>query len=362
MKKLGFLILGIVYLTYFAAAASIGVTPGYINYGDVEPGESIDVQFYVTTSEIDQEFEVKPEYEKSLKYALGQNAVIDMRNVSEQDIDSWIESEQETYTIDPSSSETYQLPDGTSVNAEGVISLTVDVPPNTEPGYRIGTVQINPNFQDERSGASARLVAETVPGFAFRVPGSVDRSIELADTRAVRVAENRVQIINQLRNTGTVTTTLTGGEIDVLNDRNQKVGSISVKSATLAPGEFAEIDALWVKDDLEGGQYSLEGQGDYRTGEMYISGDFAITDTIRERQSIDEPSAETTESEDKAPLTLILIVSLLLGTVFYLLDLELTWVIMLTGGMAVSLYILLSSVPTYLFLIPLISIGIMLYI
>jgi len=349
-------------LTGLGSAASIGVTPGYIDYGEVEPGDSIDIEFYITTSEINQEFEVEPEYRNSLKYALGDDAIINMRNVSEQDIGSWIDSDQETFSIDPSTSETYQLPDGTSVNAEGVISLTVSVPPNTEPGYRMGTVQINPSFPSEQTGASARLVAQTVPGFAFRVPGSVDRSIELADARAVRIADNRVQIINQIRNTGTVTTMLTGGQVDILNDQNQRVGRINVNSATLQPGEFAEIDALWVRDDLEGGEYSLEGQGDYRTGEMYISGDFVITDTIREKQSIDEPSAQTSESEDEVPITLILIITLLVGTVLYLLDIQMTWIIMLTGGMAVFLYILLSSMSTYLLLIPLISIIVMLYI
>jgi hypothetical protein len=362
MRKLGILILLTLYLIYLSAGVSIGVTPGYVNYGEVEPGESINIEFYVTTSDIDQEFEVEPEYEKSLKYALGENAVIDMRNVSEQNIESWIEPEQETYNIDPNTSETYQLPDGTSVEAEGEISFTVYVPTNTEPGYRIGTIQLNPNFQNEREETSARLVTQTVPGFAFRVPGSVDRSIELADTRAVRVAEDRVQIIKQLRNTGTVTTTLTGGQTDILNERGQTVGTINVKSATLAPGEFAEIDALWAEDDLEGGQYSLEGQGDYKTGEMYISGDFAITDTISERQSIDEPSGGTGEAEDEVPVILILIISLLLGTVLYLLDAEITWTIILTGGMTVSLFIILGSVPVYFFLIPIISIGVMLYI
>ncbi len=362
MRKLILSILLIVLMTGFSSAASIGVTPGYIDYGEVEPGDSIDIEFYITTSQIDGEFTVDPEYRSSLRNALGENAVIDMRNVSEQNIESWIEFDQESFSIDPSTSETYQLPDGTSVNAEGVISFTVDVPPNTEPGYRLGALEINPDIGGEGSGSGARLVAQTVPSFAFRVPGSVDRNIELTGTQAVRIGESRVQIINQLRNTGTVTTTLTGGEVSILDSEGQRVGQISVNSAKLAPGEYAEIDDVWVKEDLEGGEYSLEGQGDYRTGEMYISADFVITDTISERQSIDEPSAETTESEEDTPITLIVILSLLAGTLLYLLDVKFTWTVIITGVTGVGLYIVLSSVPTYLLLIPAITIAVMLYL
>lgn len=361
MKKVVLLALVIVFFAGFSLAASIGVTPGYVDYGEVEPGDSIEVELYITTSEIDEEFEVEPEYKSSLKYALGENAVIDMRNVSEQNIESWIEFDQDTFNIDPSTSDTYQLPEGTSVSAEGVIRFTVSIPPNTEPGYRIGTIQINPSLSGERSGAGAKLIAQTVPGFAFRVPGSVNRDIELAGIQGVRIGENRVQIINQLRNTGTVTTTLTGGEADILDSEGRRVGQISVNSAKLSPGEYAEVDDLWVREDLEGGEYSVEGQGDYRTGETYISGDFVITDTIRERQSIQEPSTAT-EPEKDTPLTLIIILSLLLGTLLYLFDVRFSWTFIMTVVTAVGLYISLSSVPTYLLLIPVFTIAVMLYV
>lgn len=363
MKKLFYLFLATAFFASMASAASIGVTPGYMDQGEVEPGNTVEFEYYITASDIEQEFEVEPNYQKSLRYALGENAIIDMREVSEQDISPWIEFEQDTFTIDPTTSETYELSDGTSVNANGVVRFEVNVPPNAEPGYKIGTLELNPSIVGEGgSGAGARLVAQTVPGFAFRVSGSVERRIELAGINAVRVGENQVQIIEQLRNTGTVTNTLVKGKADILNSENQKVGTINLDSATLRPGEYAETSQLWTYEGLQGGRYTIEGQGDYRTGEMYVSGDFVITDSIEERRSIDEPSGGEVQESESAPLMLIVIVSLLVATLLYLMDIGLTWIIMLAGGTGIALFILLGPASNTLVLIPLISIGIMMYI
>jgi len=362
MKKLLCIALLVVFITSLANAASIGVTPGYINYGEVGEGETVEVDFYITTSDIDQEFEVEPEYRQTLRYATGENPAINMRNVSEQDISSWVGFEQKTFSINPNTSETYSLPDGTSVTAEGLISFEINVPPNVEPGYKLGTIQVNPSISGEGSGAGARLIAQTVPGFAFRVPGTVNRNIELTDLDGVRVGQNQVQIIERLRNTGTVTTTFVEGRVDITNSQGEKIGVLDLRSATLAPGESAEIDQLWTYEGLEGGQYSVEGKGDYRTGEMYVSENFAITDNIRERQSIDEPSGDQTGEPESAPLTMIIILSVLLATLLYMIDIQFNWIILLTGGLAVALYVLLGSASNLLVLIPLISLGIMLYI
>lgn len=361
MRKLILVTFLIVFIASLANANSIGVTPGYIDYGEISEGETVEADFYITTSDIDQDFEVEPEYRQSLRYAMGENPAIDMRNVSEQDISSWIEFEQETININPNTSETYNLPDGTAVTAEGVISFEVDVPPNAEPGYKLGTIEVNPSIGGEGSGAGAQLIAQTVPSFAFKVPGSVNRNIELTELNAVRVGENQAQLIERLRNTGTVTTTFVEGRADITNSQGERVGVLDLRSATLAPGESAEIDQLWTYEDLEGGQYTIEGQGDYRTGEVYISGDFVITDNIQQRQSIDEPSESQTEDSGNTPITMIAILTVLLATLLYILDVSSYWIIMLSGGFAVALYVILSTASNLLVLIPLLSIAVIFY-
>lgn len=361
MKKLVRLLVICTLFIPFTSAISVGVSPGFIDLGEVDPGSTQEIDFYITTNS-EEPFDVKPKYDLTTTYASGDGSDIPMRNVSEQNISSWIEFSQETYNIDPSTEQTYDLPDGSSVSAEGVITMNINIPSNVEPGYRMGQIELEPGISGEGNEAGARVLAQTVPGFAFRLPGNVERNIEFSDLQAVRVGQQQVQIIGQFRNRGTVTTNFRGGEVEVRDSQNRLLDNIYFGSANLEPGEFAEIDTTWISDEIDGGEYSIEGKGDYRTGETYISGEFAITDTIQERQNVDEPSGGVAEeAESEAPLVMIIIISILLGTILYILDIELTWIGILTGGLMISLYILLGPVSNVMVLIPLISLAVILY-
>lgn len=361
MEKLTKLLFVLVLLAPFSSAVSVGASPGFIDIGEVEPGTTQEIDFYITTNS-EESFQVSPSYQFSSMYAVGENSPISMQNVSEQDISTWIDFTQDTYTIDPTNEQAYELPDGSTVNAEGRVTMEVSIPPNAEPGYRTGEVNLQTSIAGSGGGAGARVLAQTVPGFAFRVPGSVSRDIDMDNLQAIRVGENRVQVIAQLRNKGTVTTKFRGGSAEIRNSDGSRVGSISFGEATLEPGEYAEVDTTWISNNI-GGEYSVEGTGDYRTGETYISGNFVVTDTIQERKSVDEPSGgEAEEQESGAPIVMIVILSLLLATLLYLIDVSFTWIIMLAGSTAVALYILLGPVSNTLVLIPLVSMAIMMYI
>lgn len=361
MSSLHKFLLLVILLTPLTSAVSVGVSPGFIDMGDFTPGTTQEISFYITTNS-QEEFSIDPKYESSLNF-IGPEAPISMQNVSEQDIGTWITWTQDTYTIDPNTTNTYTLPDGSSVNAEGQITMEVSVPPNTEPGYRIGDIRLEPGIEAGAGGAGARLLAQTIPTFAFRVPGDVRRDIDVTGFQALRIGENNVQMILQLRNTGTVTTRFNGAETEVFDQFGSKVGEVSFDSAPLAPGEYAEIDSTWGSRNIEGGEYEVEGKGDYRTGETYISGEFAITDVIQERQSVEEPSGGDAEkSVNEAPFIMILIISVLLATILYLVDVDPVWIIMLSAGSAASLYILLGSTANALVLIPIVSLFIMLYV
>jgi len=360
MKKYSAILLALVFFLPFSASASIGVSPGFIDLGEVESGTTQEIDFYVTTN-VGQEFVVEPEYEKSTKF-IGSSG-IQMRNVSEQDISSWIEFTQDTYNINPSTSETYELPNGATVNAEGVITMRIEVPPNAEPGYRLGELEINPSVSGEGSGAGARVFGQTVPGFAFRTPGKVDRDIRVSDVRAIRIGENQVQLIGRIGNEGTVTAGFNGAEINVTDASGQKVGYFEFPPAVLSPGEYAEISGTWSSVNVQGGEYSVEGIGNYETGETYISGNFAITSAIQEKEEVDEPSGgRTEESGSESPLTMIIMLSMLLGVLLYIMEIDLMWVVMIMGSTAVSLFVLFGTASNYLLLIPVMSIALMLYV
>jgi len=363
MRKFSVLAIAAVFLVPFAASSSVGVSPGFIDLGEVQPGQERQVDFYITTNDIDQEFTVSPEYKKAVvTYTGGEDPLIDISNASDQDISPWISFDEKPKTIDPDTSETYTLPDGSSVNANGVVTMTIDIPANTEPGYRIGQVEMNAELPTQEGGGGAQLIAESRPGFAFRTPGPVERNIEHVGIEAIRIGENEVQIIHQVRNTGTVTTSLSSGTVKVYDSRGSTVGSYFTTSPTLEPGEYAEMDRQWGGGNVEGGEYRVEGTAEYEPSEMYISGEFAITDAIQERREVEEASGGVADDPGNVPGVLVLIRSMLVGVLLYLMDVEPTWIIAITAFTLFSLYILLGPASLYLLLIPLVSVVILMYL
>ena len=346
------------FFTAMSAAASVGAAPGSIDLGEIEQGETVERGVYVTTN-FDENFVINPEYRSGSRSSMFSSSNNRSGETSEQDIESWIDI-QEDITIDPNETISAQLEDGRSVRAEGVFDFTLSVPNDADPGYHYGSFRLNPDIEGDGSGSGTVNFGETRVNFVFRVPGQAERSIEVTDINGIRIGENNVQIVAQLQNTGTVTTSLRSSELTVFDENEVELDEIRLSSATLAPGEVAEIDTTWTSEDVEGGNYEVEGIGDYRTGETHISGDFAITSVVRDPVEVDEPEADSEEDTD-IPYTLLLMVLLFLGVILYLLEIDLVWTIIFVGVTGISLFILFSSAPTYLILILLGLIGVTLY-
>jgi len=366
MRNTRFLILTlvIVALTQGAYSSSIGTVPSSFDLGELEPGESIEQDVFIRT-EFSQEFSISPSLSEGPR---SRHFSTDSRfygEVTEAEFESWIDIEGAT--INPNESEEVDLngeglgdqEDVSEEEAEGDFSFSIDVPNNAEPGYYFGSLRLNPEITGGDDGAGTTNWGETSPTIRFRVPGQVDRNIEVTDVNGIRVGENRVQIVVQLTNTGTVTTRITEGEMSIIEE-DRSIDNMSFPAITLAPGETAEVDRTWSNSEVSGGTYQVEGVGDYRTGETYISGDFTITDVIRDPVDIDEPEAETEDDTD-IPYTLLLMVLLFLGVILYLLEVDLVWTIIFVGVTGIGLFILFSSAPSYLILILAAIIGVTLY-
>ena len=343
------------FFTALGVAASVGTTPSSLNIGEVEPGETIEQTFYITTS-YQEEFILEPSFSNGATNRRFRDET-KSDETSEKDISDWVELTEEV-EVNPNTSEEVEVEDG-SVNSEASFDMVINVPNDAEPGYHHGRIRLNPDLESSPSGAGTVNWGETIPRFEFYVQGHAERDIDILDVEGIRIGEDRVQIIKQLQNSGTVTTRLDSSEVDVVRN-GDNVGTITVSSAKFAPGEVAEVESIWRTSDLEGGNYQVEGLVDYRTGETHLSDDFSITDIIRDPVDIDEPEAETEDDAD-IPYTLLLIVLLFLGVILYLLEVDLVWTIVFVGVTGISLFILFSSAPSYLILILAAIIGVTLY-
>lgn len=353
--------LRLVYLSIVAVCfatsvlGSVGTTPGTYEAGELDPGETYEGTYYISTR-FTEAFTLEPTFNDDSAPLTGNEDI--GQEVSEQDFGEWVSVSPAE--IDPNSSLVTELGDGSSTTRyDGQVDFVVDVPEDAEPGYRRGYFRLNPDLGGDGEGAGARTIGEVMPTLFFRVSGHAERGIEVNNVRGVRVGEDTVQLIMQLQNTGTVTTTFEGGEITILDSSGNDVDELGLNSAKLSPGEVAEIDTTWSSDSVEGGDYQVEGLGDYRTGETQISGDFTVTDVVRDPVEIDEPDSE---SEDAGvPYTLLIMALVFLGLILYFLDIGLVWIVIFVGATGVGLFILLSSAPTYLILILGAVIGVILY-
>jgi len=358
MKKLTLLAALLIFLTGLVSSASVGAAPGFVDFGEVEPGDTVQQEVYVTTN-FGQEFIVEPEFGYVRSSARFDESNDRRHETSDNYIGDWFEIPEEA-EIDPNETETYELEDGSSVNADGVFTYEITVPSNAEPGYHYGAISLNPGF-DTEGGAGTVNWGETRPFFRLRVPGQAERGIDVTDVNGIRIGEERVQLIMQLQNTGTVTTRMTGGNLSILDDEGYEIDEIDVPPATLAPGEVAEVDRTWSYEDLEGGNYEVDGIGDYRTGETHISGDFSVSSVIQQREAIDEPEAEQDEEESDIPLTLVLMLLMILGAVLYFFEIDFFWIVVFVGFVGISAFIFFSAASNLLILILVFLIGVTVY-
>lgn len=357
-KKILCLILVIFTVQNAAALSSIGTGFGYKDLGTIERGETREVTFYIV-SDAENTFELKANYENPLYSRVFGDASQVKNEFSREPISSWIEFQKDSYLIDPGETTRRQLESGV-VNSQGSVTFTISVPPNAEPGYRVGGVGLNPTSSDSGTVVGSRNIVIARPTFSFRVPGEVQRDIDLVDLQGVRVGDNSAQIVAEFRNTGTVTTLMNGGTIPVLNEAGQKEGEIQIGQEIIEPGEYAQKAVTWRGNNVDGGEYYLEGQVNFMTGNAYIGeqrASFVLTDQIQDRVQVQDTDPSSPDSESQPPMFLVVIFLILLGVVLYSFDIDPFWVVTAVGVVGLSIAILMTALPNWIIIVLLIGVG-----
>ncbi|MFB6144103.1 MAG: CARDB domain-containing protein [Candidatus Nanohaloarchaea archaeon] len=346
-----------------AAAPSIGATPSLRDFGSINRGGSKEVTFYIT-SDAQNTFTLNPIAQPVGQSTLMNNAP-DKDMVSEQDVSDWIKFSKDTYTINPDTTETYTLPGGAKVEAQGTINVTVNVPflpGQAEPGFHMAQIRLNPDFGvGEGGGFGAAAIGLSVPRVMFTVPGNARREIQLNNAEALRVGPDRVQVILQFQNTGTVTTSFENTNLPIYQD-GRRVGQLNVDNMKLAPGETQEMSLFWTPSDLEGGTYRLEGTVDYTSGQFLIDGTIAFTDTPQPVRQVEQPSGDGEGEKGSVPLWLFALFVVALAAVLYTFEVSLFWMMLIIGGVSIAFFILTTSASNFLLLVLLTSfVGIIYY-
>lgn len=341
-------------------SASVGTAPGSIDIGEVEKGQTIEHQIYVTTN-YNEPFTVNPRFSSPRWSTVFAEDRSERSETSELGIEEWVSFEDAL--VEPNSSFSADLEDGTSVNANGQFTMTIEVPNDAEPGYHYGQIRLNPQIDAEgESQAGTVNWGEITPNFRLRVAGDVNRNIQVQDVRSFRLDENQAAVEVLLTNTGTVTATTENFNIKIYDSSRNEKANLSVSGARLAPGESVWVDGTWADSErIEGGSYEIDGEVDYLTGNSYASGSFSLPDfNVVEVRPDDSPAVDEDE-RDSIPLWLVFMVLVILTVLMWSFDIEPFWILAIIGGLAVAAFILLTGVSNYLLLILLMMTGIFFY-
>ena len=369
MKRLGLVIL-VVFLASTASAASVGVAPGFADFGEIQRGESRVANMYITTSGYDSPFAVAPEVGEPLTSTFmdSQDSPVSVEEYNGEDIDDWIRFEQDTYTVTPGNTTPYTLSDGTPVNAAGQIGFYIDVPQDAEPGYHAGMLNVNPQLGSGGSGFGATARGQAMYTFVFRVPGNVERSLDVVDARGIRTGENEARIDIRVANRGTVTTAIQGADVDVYNRQTQElVGSPGIGYYSLAPGESTVISSTISSEDVTQGSYKMNGTLEYIGGSSFVSQQtFSLADTIQQNipdsDNFGDTGSDTEQVSEGGPIWLLMLFVLMVSVIMYAFEFDMFSIVLIAGGLGIVGFILLTGIPNWTLLILLTSTaGILMY-
>jgi hypothetical protein len=337
------------------------VAPSYMNLGTVERGTTEEFNIYMTSSS-PEPFNVDPSFQRPFTSGIfGRTGYVDPEEYSEENIGDWFEFSQESYTVTPNDNQVIALADGTLVSASGNASVYVNIPEGAEPGYHAGRVRLSPESASG-SGYGASVVAQAVTYVFFRVPGDVERNIQLMGVHAYRTEQETVRLDVKLRNRGTVTTTANATRFMIENFVGENVESISGQSMQLEPRESEWFTTFWVGDDVEGGEYTLKGSVNYMTGRSFTERTFSIGDSINVTTPDQPPQTDEEQEKEPLPLWLVMMFLALVGVLMYSFEIDPMWILTTITFLGVAIFIFTSNVPNYLLLVLLTTAGLILYI
>jgi len=262
MRKMKLFILSsLTFLLLFSvsnAQLSVGVSPPSLDLGEIEPGTSKIVKFNVVA--VSKDISVV-----RLSASRGSTDLITRKdillNLSEEDISSWVEFISNPVKLKETET---SLRTGGRIKGAKEIAFILHVPKDAEPGYHIGLINLHPVIP-----ASSRMftLQSIVPfTFIFKVPGKAIRDGRIMELSSGRYDHGRLEVNVYFKNTGTVTLRPKPAKIEIFDEDNKILASLTTDCQVIKPGEIKRLTAFWSVNGMEIGNYNATAEVDYLTG------------------------------------------------------------------------------------------------
>lgn len=252
-------------------AYSLGVSPSVNNVGELPPGATKIVSFYIGTSSTDDilirlesesgstDFFTKSEY----KYML--------QNFSEEDASSWIEFINNPVTLEYSPT---QHVSGT-INRLRKINMILKVPEDAEPGYHLIIVRPYP-YNPTTYGSGVNILSITPAKIIVQVTGNAIREGKILDITNGEFLGERLEINTVFLNTGTVTISTRSGPLSIYDSEGNVISEIKSSYESVTPGKLTVLKAMLDPIDIVPGEYDADTTTSFVTGSDYKSAKIQI--------------------------------------------------------------------------------------
>jgi len=299
-----YFILILLIFPYLVESISVGISPGYLDLGEIEAGESKIVRFHLVTSS-DELFLVslsssqspdlglfkKEEYKDSLIY------------YSEQGSSPWINFIENPVELLPPTEDYEETKGGGSLRGLREIKFIINVPKDAEPGYHIGQIDMSPKIVHADGPVS--LVSVIPMRYIVKVKGNAIRQGQIIDIATNGVARGRLWLKVFYKNTGNVSTRLDRGEIIIFDKYGRELMNIPTNNGFVEPGEIEELNAFVDYGLFEEESYRVKAKVRYLTGETEREGNIQIPEIT------EMPTGKVTEEEEEGRFPLWLIILLI---------------------------------------------------
>jgi hypothetical protein len=269
VKKLLFFFIFLFFLLFlpmgFCAEYAIGVSPGVVELGEVEPGSKKTVNFFLITPSEDTIYLYLEPFERGMDFFRVKYKDL-IQEVSEEKVADWADVIKTPLKLEavPGAEEIF----GRHARGYRRVNFILNVPEDAEPGYHVFAIRPKPRVTPGPGGQVAvQIVAITPVSVLFRVPGEVVRDGDIIGIVAAGMRDSELPVNIYFKNTGTVTISAKVLEAN-LSANGRLVQKSSSPESLLKPGEKKPLTVLF--RNVTPGEYVVSALVDFTTGKARV--------------------------------------------------------------------------------------------
>lgn len=265
-------------------ALQVSIAPPTIDAGDMLPGESKSMSFYITTDH-DNNLLVdisakKPrrEFYDPVKDKGRYRYSFVAENASEEDITGWVIFMDDSVVLTPKIT-MYHIEGGGIVNANKEVEFILNVPGDAEPGYHGGVVLPYPRISIHEEGTGLGIITVPEMGYVVNILGEARRDAEIAGISLRKDAPERGTLSVLVKNKGTVTISAVADQVRVFDSDNQTVAWLGSGGVWIEPGNIGVLEMRLDTRGMEG-SYGISAHVEWMTGDDYVEDEIDVGEYV----------------------------------------------------------------------------------